>query len=164
MALTHLKPRSFDIRQSLGYLVSSVRQQWIAALEEELAPLDLTAAQYIVMVNVGSGRTRTPVDLCRLLQYDTGAMTRLLDRIEAKGLIRRAAHGVDRRCVALELTPAGEELYPRLLQIVVEMNRRALKGFTREEAAALEEMLRRVAHNVAEPPARGADRIRKATT
>jgi len=146
--LTTPKSRAFDVRDSLGYLVSSVRQQWIDALEVELKPLDLTAAQYIVIVNVGSGRGQTPVHLCRLLQYDTGAMTRLLDRIEAKGLIRRVAHGADRRCVALEMTPAGLELYPRLLHIVVDMNKRALKGFTREEVQTLEGLLRRVGHNV----------------
>jgi DNA-binding MarR family transcriptional regulator len=149
MALTQLKPRSFDIRESLGYLISNVRQEWIATLDVELKPLDLTAAQYIVILNVGSGRAETPVHLCRLLQYDTGAMTRLVDRIEAKGVIRRVAHGADRRCVVLELTAAGHELYPRLVQIAVDMNKRALKGFTREEAAALEKFLKRVALNVA---------------
>jgi DNA-binding MarR family transcriptional regulator len=149
MAITQLKPRSFDIRESLGYLISNVRQEWIATLDVELKPLDLTAAQYIVMLNVGSGRAETPVDLCRLLQYDTGAMTRLVDRIEAKGLIRRVAHDADRRCVVLDLTAAGHELYPRLVQIAVDMNKRALKGFTREEAAALENLLKRVALNVA---------------
>jgi DNA-binding MarR family transcriptional regulator len=148
MALTQLKPRTFDVRKSLGYLISQVKQRWIDAVEVELKPLDLTAAQYIVLVNIGTGRASTPVDLCRLLQYDTGAMTRLLDRIEAKGVIRRAAHGADRRCVVIELTPAGEELYPKLLQIVVEMNKRALKGFSREEVATLESLLQRVAQNV----------------
>lgn len=148
MAITRLKARPFDIRHSLGYLVTSVRQRWIDALEVELKPLDLTAAQYIVIVNVGSGRARTPVDLCRLMQYDTGAMTRLIDRIEAKGLLKRVAHGADRRCVALEMTATGDELYPKLLQIVVEMNKRALKGFTREEIEALEGLLQRVAQNV----------------
>ena len=150
MAITQLKSsRSFDIRDSLGYLVSHVRQEWIAALEVELKPFDLTAAQYIVIVNVGSARAETPVDLCRVMQYDTGAMTRLLDRIEAKGLIRRAAHGADRRCVVVELTGAGHELYPKLLQVVMDMNKRALKGFTRDEAALLEKLLKRVALNVA---------------
>ena len=150
MAITQLKPsRSFDIRDSLGYLVSHVRQEWIGALEVELKPFDLTAAQYIVIINVGSARAATPVDLCRVMQYDTGAMTRLLDRIEAKGLIRRAAHGVDRRCVVVELTGAGHELYPKLLQVVMDMNKRALKGFTREETALLEKLLKRVALNVA---------------
>ena len=149
MALAQFKPRQFDIRDSLGYLLANVRQEWIGALEKELKPLDLTAAQYIVLVKVGSGSATTPVDICRTLQYDTGAMTRLLDRIETKGLIRRVAHGGDRRCVALELTHAGQELYPRLLRIVMDMNKRALKGFTKEEVASLERMLKRAALNVA---------------
>ena len=143
------RARAFDVRRSLGYLVSHVRQEWITALETELKPLDLTAAQYIVIINVGSTRAETPVELCRVMQYDTGAMTRLLDRIEAKGLVRRAAHGADRRCLVVELTEAGHELYPRLLQIVMDMNKRALKGFTRDEAATLEKLLKRVALNVA---------------
>jgi DNA-binding MarR family transcriptional regulator len=149
MALAQFKPSSFDIRDSLGYLLANVRQEWIVAVEKELKPLDLTAAQYIVLVKVGSGHAVTPVDICRTLQYDTGAMTRLLDRIEAKGLIRRVAHGADRRCVGLELTPAGHELYPQLLRIMMDMNKRSIRGFTKDEVASFERMLKRVALNIA---------------
>jgi len=149
MASAQLKTASFDIRDSLGYLLGNVRQEWITAVEKELKPLDLTAAQYMVLLKVGSGSATTPVEICRVLQYDTGAMTRLLDRIEAKGLLKRVAHGGDRRCVALELTPQGEELYPRLIRIVMDMNKRALRGFTKEEVAALDRLLRRAALNVA---------------
>jgi len=149
MALAQLKSTSFDIRESLGYLLGNVRSEWITAVEKELKPFDLSAAQYIVLLKVGSGSATTPVEICRVLQYDTGAMTRLLDRIEAKGLIRREAHGGDRRCVALELTPEGEELYPKLIRIVKDMNKRALRGFTKDEAASLERLLKRVALNVA---------------
>ena len=148
MALAKLKPIGFDIRDSLGYLLANVRQEWIQALEKELKPLDLTAAQYIVLVKVGSGQLVTPAEVCRTLQYDTGAMTRLIDRIEAKGLIRRSAHGGDRRRVALELTPAGHELYPHLVRIVRDMNKRAQRGFTKEEIASLERMLKRTALNL----------------
>src|SRR5882762_11734937 len=99
VALTQYKAETFDIRDSLGYLLTSVKQEWLDALEKELAPLDLTSAQYIVVAKLGSGRAGTPADLCKVMQYDTGAMTRLLDRVEAKGLIKRVAHGGDRRCV-----------------------------------------------------------------
>jgi DNA-binding MarR family transcriptional regulator len=149
MALAQLKPASFDIRDSLGYLLGNVRQEWITAVEKELKPFDLTAAQYIVLLKVGSGSATTPVEICRVLQYDTGAMTRLIDRIEAKGLIKRVAHGGDRRCVALELTAQGEELYPRLIRLVMDMNKRALRGFTKDEVASLDRLLKRVALNVA---------------
>ena len=148
MALTQLKS-TFDIRDSFGYHLAMTRLDWIDALEKELKPLDLSAPQYIVLINIGSGRAATPAELCKVLQQDTGAMTRLLDRIEAKELIRRTAHGADRRCVALEMTPAGRELYPRLMQIAVEMNKRALKGFTRDEIAGLERALQRIRLNLA---------------
>ena len=148
MALLQTKARPFDIRETMGALIGNVRAQWIAAIEVELKPLDLTAAQYIVILKVGSGTAASPMELCKTLEYDTGAMTRLIDRIEAKGLIRRVAHEADRRSVVLELTPAGNDLYPRLLQIVLEMHKRALKGFSRDEAALLESMLKRVAANV----------------
>jgi len=152
MAITQLKASTFDIRDSLGYHLAMTRLDWIDVLEKELKPLDLSAPQYIVLINVGSGRVETPVDLCKKLQYDTGAMTRLLDRIEAKGYIRRTAHGGDRRCVVLEMTAAGRELYPRLLQIAVEMNKRALKGFSREEIDTLERTLQRIRLNLAPSP------------
>jgi DNA-binding MarR family transcriptional regulator len=153
MALANPNRHAFDIRSSLGYLLTHVRQEWIDAIEKELKPFDLSAAQYIVILNVGSGRAQTPIALCRTLQYDTGAMTRLIDRVEAKGLIKRVAHDADRRCVALEMTAAGSELYPKLVEIVKEMNRRATKGLTREEIDQLEALLRRVAANVALPDA-----------
>ena len=148
MAVTQYKAETFDIRDSLGYLLTHVKQEWLDALEKELAPLDLTTAQYIVIVKLGSNRAGTPADLCKAMQYDTGAMTRLLDRVEAKGLIKRVAHGGDRRCVGLEITEEGKELYPKLIQILVGLNRKALKGFSKDEAASLERMLRRVALNL----------------
>jgi DNA-binding MarR family transcriptional regulator len=139
----------FDVRDSLGYLVHVVRQEWIDALEQELAPLDLTAAQYKVIILVGSGRASTPMDLCHVLEYDTGAMTRLIDRVEAKGLVKRVAHGADRRSVTVELTAAGHDLYPRLVEIVKEMHQRALHGLTRAEVEELERLLLRVKANMA---------------
>jgi DNA-binding MarR family transcriptional regulator len=150
MPLTSTHSERFDVRDSLGYLLSIVRTHWIDALERELAPLDLTAAQYKVIVGLGSGRASTPMNLCQALEYDTGAMTRLIDRVEAKGLVKRVAHGADRRSVTLELTDAGHQLYPRLVEIIKETHQRALRGLTREEVAQLEQLMRRVKANLAE--------------
>src|ERR1700687_5848464 len=133
-----------DMRDTLGYLIGKVRQEMIDVLDRELAPLDLTAAQYIVIVALASDRAESPKDLCRSLQYDTGAMTRLLDRVESKGLIGRLADGGDRRCVRLELTAAGRELYPKLLKIIFELNNRARGCLTKAEADTLEKLLKKL--------------------
>ena len=46
-------------------------------------------------------------DLCKGISYDAGAMTRMLDRLEGKGLIRRNRSAQDRRLMHLELTEEG---------------------------------------------------------
>jgi DNA-binding MarR family transcriptional regulator len=85
----------------LGYLITQARNAVLAAIESELAPLDVTAAQFIVVLSVAHGRANTPSEIARLVGCDSGAMTRLLDRIEGKGIIRRIRSGstADRRSV-----------------------------------------------------------------
>ena len=73
----------------LGFMVTSVRNSIHEALERELAPFELTTPQYVVLNCLAKGWGRTLSDFCRVLAYDSGAMTRLLDRIVAKGFIRR---------------------------------------------------------------------------
>ena len=73
-----------------------------------MAPLDLTAMQWRPVAMLYRGRADTPAELARLTGTDTGAMTRTLDRLEAKGLLRRNRSQTDRRVVKLELTELGE--------------------------------------------------------
>jgi DNA-binding MarR family transcriptional regulator len=75
-------------------------------------------------------------------------MTRMLDRLEAKGLVRRTRSPDDRRLVNLELTQAGKAAYPRLRQISMQVLNRSLRDFTQEEAKTLQNLLQRVANNV----------------
>ena len=59
--------------------------------------------QFAVLKHLAEGSARTAADLCRFLQYDTGAMTRILDRLEQKGLVRRERSREDRRAVVLRV-------------------------------------------------------------
>lgn len=53
-------------------------------LDLEMAPLGLTAMQWRPLAMIASGRADTPAELARLINVDTGAMTRTLDRLEAR--------------------------------------------------------------------------------
>jgi DNA-binding MarR family transcriptional regulator len=129
----------------------------LAALDTELArddflgPLEVTAAQLIVIVNLAGRECATSAsELCKGISYDAGAMTRMLDRLEAKGLVRRTRSPDDRRLVNLELTQAGKAAYPRLREVSMRILNRALRGFTHDEAKQLEGLLQRMAHNIGE--------------
>ncbi len=58
----------------------------------------------------------------------------MLDRLEAKGLVRRTRSPDDRRLVNLELTQAGKAAYPRLREISMRVLNRSLRDFTQDEA------------------------------
>lgn len=133
----------------LGFLISSVRNAIWAAIETELSSLDITTAQYIVFNSIAQGRGRTIGDLCRVLGYDSGAMTRLLDRIEKKGLVRRVPNPEDRRSFLMELTPESRTLFPQAKRRVETVFKRLLGNFDEAQAAALKASLQQVLVNAA---------------
>ncbi|HEX4387786.1 MAG TPA: MarR family transcriptional regulator [Steroidobacteraceae bacterium] len=145
---------TYQPKKSVGALLSRVRVEMLAALDNELgadkrlAPLELSAAQFIVIANLaGAEGPRSASDLCKGISYDAGAMTRMLDRLEAKGLISRNRSAHDRRLMHLELTDEGRAAYPRMREISLTVANRFLRGFSKAEARQLEGMLARMLEN-----------------
>jgi DNA-binding PadR family transcriptional regulator len=71
-------------------------------------------------------------------------MTRKIDALEKRGLVRRVRSAEDRRAIKLELTPEGRKLYPKALAIAVGMANEFLEGFTKAEVKALEGFLQTI--------------------
>jgi DNA-binding MarR family transcriptional regulator len=150
-------PDTYEPRSGLGHLIGRVRNQLLAAMDGELArdeflgPLEISSAQFIVLVNLAGQECATSAsELCKGISYDAGAMTRMLDRLEAKGLVRRTRSPDDRRLVRLELTQAGKAAYPRLREISRRVLNRSMSDFTLADARTLEDLLQRMRHNVGE--------------
>lgn len=133
----------------LGFLITGVRNAIWSSIERELQPLDISAAQFVVFNTIAKGRGSTIGDLCRVLGYDSGAMTRLLDRIEKKGLIRRVANPDDRRSYLIELTEQSAALVPKARRQVQAVFGELLQGFDEREAVALRASLEKILENAA---------------
>jgi DNA-binding MarR family transcriptional regulator len=133
----------------LGFLVSGVRTAIWTAIEKELQPLDITTAQFVVFNSIARSGGRTIGELCRVIGYDSGAMTRLLDRIEKKGLIRRVANPDDRRSFLIELTEQSAALVPKARRKVLAVFATLLQGFSDREATALKASLEKILENAA---------------
>ena len=86
----------------------------------------------------------TVVELARWLQIDAGAMTRLLDRLEKKGLCKRVRSTEDRRVVRVELTPAGEVAITEVPAVLADVMNSHLAGFSKTEWQALKTYLKRM--------------------
>jgi DNA-binding MarR family transcriptional regulator len=148
---------TYQPKKSVGALLSRVRVEMLATLDRELAadrrlaPLELTAAQLIIIANLAVAETpMSASELCKGISYDAGAMTRMLDRLESKALIRRNRSVQDRRLMHLELTDEGRAAYPRMREISMNVANRFLRGFTKSEARVLEGLLARMLENAQE--------------
>jgi DNA-binding MarR family transcriptional regulator len=74
-------------------------------------------------------------------------MTRMVDRLEAKGFVRRVRERGDRRKLRLELTDEGKAAFPKMKARVVVVLNRLLRDFSKAEAAKLRELLKRMLVN-----------------
>ena len=135
---------SYDPKRSIGGLLGRVKMAMSAAVDAELAPLDITSAQYVILMSIALGEADSASGLCKGMSYDPGAMTRMIDRLERRGLVRRVAHPNDRRAFNLELTDEGEAVYPKLRESVMKVLNGFLRGFTQQEARQLENFLQRM--------------------
>jgi DNA-binding MarR family transcriptional regulator len=86
-------------------------------------------------------------ELARVCNLDAGAMTRLLDRLEAKGLCKRVRSETDRRVVNIELTAAGTQAASDIPEILSGVQNAHLVGFSADEFETLRSYLRRILNN-----------------
>jgi DNA-binding MarR family transcriptional regulator len=138
---------SADIAFAIGPLIGRVRTVMLSTLDGELGPFGLTAMHFGILKHLSEGTAETAADLCRLLHYDNGSMTRLLDRLEEKGLIRRERSQDDRRVVSLRLTSAGHVVLPRLWESATRVIQGLLMGFSADEVNNLRDLLGRMIGN-----------------
>jgi DNA-binding MarR family transcriptional regulator len=93
------------------------------------------------------GLADTAAELARVGCVDTGAMTRMLDRLEAKRLVRRSRCPKDARVVRLELTDDGRRLCREIPYGLSRVLNGLLRGFTTEELATFKSLTRRMLAN-----------------
>jgi DNA-binding MarR family transcriptional regulator len=139
---------NYTPEESVGYLMRRIISGVAQEVERELEPEGLTHAQWVPLFMLSAGRASTGAELARECGLDAGAMTRLLDRLEGKGLCRRERSLEDRRVVNLDTTDEGREAIKVVPQVLSRVQNAALAGFTREEWQALKGMLRRILSNV----------------
>ncbi len=132
---------------SVGYLIRRVLGTVAHEVERQLEASDLTNAQWVPLLKLFMGQASTVAELARECHLDAGAMTRLLDRLEAKGLCRRVRSLADRRVVNIELTAEGRQAAQGIPEILSRVQNAHLAGFSVEEFETLKGFLRRMLDN-----------------
>ena len=143
-AVSFYDPNEYDPNNSIGYLMRRILTLLGQAVERELEPTDLTNAQWSPLFKLYRGYASTVAELARECGHDAGSTTRLLDRMEAKGLCQRVRSLEDRRVVNIELTPTGKAAAEQIPVTLSKVQNAYLAGFSLEEWQTLRSYLRRI--------------------
>ena len=129
---------------SVGYLMRRIISLVSQAIEREMEPTGLTNAQWVPLLKLHMGLASTVAELARECDLDAGSMTRLLDRLEGKQLVRRVRSSEDRRVVNIELTGLGRAAAKGIPHILCRVQNAHLVGFSVDEWHNLKGYLRRI--------------------
>jgi len=137
----------YDFAQSVGHqlfhLLAMVRRE----VDLRMAEHGLTDAQWKPLLMLKNGRAATAFELAREMAVDAGAVTRMVDRLQSKGLVERVRSASDRRVIHLRLTLAGEEAVQHVPHVLAAVNNDFLRGFNEEEWKQLRQLIERMAAN-----------------
>jgi len=141
MPTQHYRPETYYARSSIGYLLKRAHSQLADRLEPALEARGFTFTQWVILMHLRDGLALNARVLCTQLRHDSGALTRVIDQLEARGLVSRERSRRDRREVQLQLTAAGRSLVDGTIPAVVERLNIALGGFTAQELGELTRLL-----------------------
>lgn len=143
MKKPYFQAGDFEPCRSPGYLIRRI-YHLLMRQADHIVFEDLTFTQWIVLAQLRDGSVTTGADICRNLNHDSGAVTRLLDQLEARGLVERHRIADDRRVAKLQLTAEGRALVKRLSPRVADLWNTLMSDFSHAEIATLMELLSRL--------------------
>ncbi|AOR66840.1 MFS transporter [Burkholderia stabilis] len=141
--MEHYTPKNFLHTESVGFALAKARNLVASEMDAALKDLDITTQQMGVLLSLRVGSAATPFELSKLLGVDTGLMTRLLDKLESKGLVERSRSVSDRRVVNLALTETGQAVAAQIPEIAPKVLNARLRKFTKGEFDELCRLLRK---------------------
>jgi DNA-binding MarR family transcriptional regulator len=140
--------RLVEPQQRVGRLLIGVARELRTVVDRQVQPVGLTMQQAELLVWTHRQRSTSPTQLTELLLTDDAGVSRLIDRLEAKGLIIRRVRGRDRRSRELQLTRSGHALAARLMRFAARGNEKLLAGLSPQETAQLRRLLLRLSDNL----------------
>ncbi|APE49417.1 MarR family transcriptional regulator [Delftia sp. HK171] len=140
-------PGSYTPFESVGFLMRKVLSSILQQADAQLAEHELTYVQWLPLYKLLLCSDATNAGMARDLGLDPASITRALDRLESKGMLRRERSTVDRRVVKLVLTDEGRAMAAKVPQVLSSVMNAHMAGFSHDESRQLLDMLRRLLAN-----------------
>ena len=141
-----MRDRDAEVAEALRAYVKLLRagKAVLARVESRLAVAGLTLTQLGVLEAILHKGPLTQRELGRKVLTSAGNMTDVVDKLEARGLVRRTRSARDRRIVTVALTPAGQTLIQGLFPRHARDIAAAMGGLSGDELRVLGDLLRKL--------------------
>ena len=103
-----------------------------------------TVSDWRVLASLDGAEPMSIGALARLTTMKQPTLTRVVDRLQARGHVRRIAHASDRRITLIEITAAGDKLVSGLIELAKEHERRVLEPFGMARSNELKKTLKQM--------------------
>lgn len=130
---------ALKIQNQLCFPLYACAREVVKRYTPFLDEIDLTYTQYIVMMVLWEKRSVTVKELGNTLFLDSGTLTPLLKKLEVKGFISRKRSEADERNLIVTITPEGEDLREKAVEIPGKMSQ--CVALEPEEAMTLYQIL-----------------------
>ncbi len=150
-AIGRRAPFSFDDYDNvIGFVVSQAGYRLSQGLAKSIAGLglDLRPKEFAVLNRLHQHGALTQTQLADMTYRDKPATTRMLDRLIARGLVRKVMAEDDRRAFKVSLTPEGERLRDTIVPLTVSILETACRGISAEDLATTVATLKKISAQV----------------
>ena len=148
------------LEDHLGYWLRCLSNYVSESFAARLSAHDISVAQWVVLRSLYDQEELTLNEAAARVGVDKSSLSRMMDRLEARGLVRRKA-GADRRSIGLSLTATARKLVPQLAELADQNDRQFFKPLPvaqrKEFLQTLQFLLKK---NGWELTARGSDRMK----
>jgi DNA-binding MarR family transcriptional regulator len=133
---------------TLGFVLHDVARLLRKRFEQQVRQLGLTRSKWQVLAHLARNQGIQQGALAEILEVEPITLCRIVDRLEAAGLVRRQRHPTDRRVWRLHLTEAAEPILETMTRISHTTRAAALAGVAPDEQDRLLEMLTKMRANL----------------
>ena len=139
-----------DYDNVIGFVVSQAGYRLSQALARAIASLgsDLKPREFAILNRLHERGELTQIQVAELTYKDKPAITRMLDRLIARGLVRKEPSLADGRAMVVSLTPAGKAMRNAIVPLTVQFLETACAGVSADDLATTVATLKRISAQI----------------
>jgi MarR family transcriptional regulator, transcriptional regulator for hemolysin len=146
-----------DRLRNFGFLLKEVTRRYVNRFEVRAAEIPLNLAQAKALVRLEKNEGVSQARLAELAEVDPMTMVRILDRMEAEGLLERRPDPADRRARCLYLTAKAKPILNEIWRLSDEIRAEIFAGVSKEERERFMGVLERLYANISQLEGKSSD-------